>query len=413
MRGARIASLSAFLSVGAISLPLLASSASAVAVRPRTTPSVGTQLAELKGSDTGGADQFGFSVGISGTTVVVGASGYYNGAPGRAYVFTKAATGWKQGTELTGSDTGGTDQFGFSVGISGTTAVVGAPAHARHAGRAYVFTRTRAGWKQTAELKGSDTVGWDQFGYSVAILGTTVVVGAPGQLGGPNRGGRAYVFMKTGLGWKQAAELKGNDTVGSNFPFPGDWFGYSVAISGTTVVVGAPQHAYGGSAYVFTRTATGWRQVAELAGVAGDGFGNSVAVSSATVVVGAENHANFAGGAYVFTRTGAGWQQAAELKGSDTGGSDDFGISVAVSGTTALVGADEHANSAGRAYLFTETSTGWKQTAELKGSDTVGWHGSFFTGDKFGWSVAISGTNAVVGAAYHDEYAGRVYVFEA
>jgi hypothetical protein len=215
------------------------------------------------------------------------------------------------------------------------------------------------------------------------------------------------VFTRTRAGWKQAAELKGSDTVGW------DQFGYSVAISGTTVVVGAPQHANSGSAYVLTRTATGWRQVAELAGVAGDGFGNSVAISGATVVVGAENHDNFAGGAYVFTRTGAGWKQAAEPKGSNTGGSDDFGISVAVSGTTALVGADEHANSAGRAYLFTETSTGWKQAAELKGSDTVGWNGSFLTGDKFGWSVAISGTSAVVGAAYHDEYAGRVYLFEA
>ena len=189
-----------------------------------------------------------------------------------------------------------------------------------HAGRAYVFTKTASGWKQTAELKGSDTVGWRRISSasSVAISGTTAVVGAtatPRTPGGrtcsprPHRleaGGRAE-----GLRHRRRRQ-----------------FGYSVAISGTTVVVGA------------------------------------------------DDHANGAGRAYVFTKTANGWKQAAELKGSDTV-AGDFGSSVAISGTTAVVGADHHANSAGRAYVFTETADGWKQTAELKGSDTV-------AGDSFG-----------------------------
>jgi hypothetical protein len=99
-----------------------------------------------------------------------------------------------------------------------------------------VFTKTASGWKQVAELKGSDTVAFDDFGGSVAISGTTAVVG---------ESDKAYVFIRTATGWKQAAELKGSDTV------VGDEFGFSVAISGTTAIVGALGHAGGGRAYVF------------------------------------------------------------------------------------------------------------------------------------------------------------------
>jgi nucleoside-specific outer membrane channel protein Tsx len=172
---------------------------------------------------------------------------------------------------------------------------VGASGYAGHAGRAYVFAKTGAGWKQAAELKGSDTVAGDYFGDSVAISGTSAVVGASGYA---RDVGRAYVFAKTGAGWKQAAELKGSDTVA------GDYFGDSVAISGTTIVAGAPVFTKeAGQAYVFTNTASGWKQAAELKGsgtVVGDGFGDSVAISGTSAVAGADGHAKAAGRAYVF-----------------------------------------------------------------------------------------------------------------
>jgi hypothetical protein len=172
---------------------------------------------------------------------------------------------------------------------------VGASGYAGHAGRAYVFAKTGAGWKQAAELKGSDTVAGDYFGDSVATSGTSAVVGASGYA---RDAGRAYVFTKTGAGWKQAAELKGSDTVAA------DYFGYSVAISGTTAIVGAPVLTKeAGQAYVFTNTASGWKQAAELKGsgtVVGDGFGGSVAISGTNAVAGADGHAKAAGRAYVF-----------------------------------------------------------------------------------------------------------------
>jgi hypothetical protein len=289
MRKSRIASLVA---VGAISLPLLASTASAIAASPRAAPTIGTQLAILKGSDTVAGDYFGFRVAISGTTAIVGAFGHASIA-GRAYVFTKTATGWKQVAELEGSDTAALDDFGSSVAISGTTAVVGADGYGN---RAYVFTKTATGWKQVAELEGSDTAALDDFGISVAISGTTAVVGADGY---GNSAGRAYVFTKTATGWRQTAELKGSDTASLN------GFGVSVAISGTTAVVSATTDGHAsviGRAYLFTKTATGWRQTAELK-ASHTGlwkFVDSVAISGTTVMVGAPSDANLAGRAYVF-----------------------------------------------------------------------------------------------------------------
>jgi hypothetical protein len=393
MRTSRIIGL---IAVGAISLPLLASCSTKPTVTgPKTKAPIGKQLAELVGSDTAASDLFGFSVATSGTTTVVGAIGHAKYA-GRAYVFDKTASGWKQVAELKGSDTAASDEFGSSVAISGTTVVVGAGNHANYAGEAYVFDKTASGWKQVAELKGSDTAAADYFGWSVAVSGTTAVVGAYGH---SNKAGRAYVFTKTASGWKQAAELDGSDTVA------GDQFGSAVSLSGTTAVVAATSAANSaGRVYVFTKTATGWNQTAELKGsdtAAGDHFGWSVAISGATAVVGAFHHANIAGRVYVFTKTATGWNQTAELKGSDTVAGAGFGISAAFSGATTVVGATGEQGT-GRAYIFTKTATSWKQAAELKGSDSI-------AGNEFGFSMDVSGTTAVVGA----DNAGRAYVFQA
>ncbi len=297
---------------------------------------VGNSALELKGSDVN-TYNFGISVAISGTTAIVGADSDSSGATGgQAYVFTKSATGWRQVAELAGSKIAN-DYFGHSVAISGTTAIVGAPYYAIYtgttvasvAGQAYVFTKTPTGWERVAELKGSDPTARDGFGDSVAISGTTAVVGAAGG---------AYVFTKTGVHWKQAAKLKA----------PGASAGAeSVAISGTTAVVGAPYAAtYEGRAYMFRKTATGWKRVAEL-----DGGGTSVAISGTTIVVGGAE--GVGGQAEVFTKTRGAWKQIVVLK--DTAAKNaisDFGYSVALSGRTALVGAPEYLKSVGRAYVF-------------------------------------------------------------
>ena len=182
---------------------------------------------------------------ISGTTVVVGAIRARR--VGRAYVFSQAATGWKQQAEPV-PPVPAVQGFGWAVAISGKTAVVGAK------GRAFVFTKTGVVWKPFVEIKDSDTSKSETFGDSLAISGSAVVVGASGQ-------NQVYVFSDDAGVWSQTAVLKGTDTTS------GDAFGFSVSISGNTVAVGASNKGGGtGRAYVFKRTGTDWNQVAELIG---------------------------------------------------------------------------------------------------------------------------------------------------
>ncbi len=427
------------------------------------------QQAFLKASNTGEDDRFGCSVAVSGNTVVVGAynedssTAGVNSTPdegatnsGAAYVFTRSGTTWSQQAYLKASNTGGADYFGASVAVSGDTVVVGAYAenssttgvnstpndNASSSGAAYVFTRSGTTWSQQAYLKASNTGGADYFGWSVAVSGDTAVVGAfredsstTGFNSTPDENasasGAAYVFTRSGSTWSQQAYLKASNT-GAD-----DYFGYIVAVSGDTVVVGAAGEAssttgvnstpnenalYSGAAYVFTRSGSAWSQQAYLKAsnaAAEDSFGSSVAVSGDTVVVGASGEdssttgvnstpnesASAAGAAYVFTRSGATWSQQAYLKASNTGVEDLFGYSVAVSGDTVVVGASGEDSSttgvnstpnnsgggSGAAYVFTRSGATWSQQAYLKASNPG-------FSDEFGSSVSVSGDTAVVGA---------------
>jgi hypothetical protein len=219
-----------------------------------------TETAKLTASDGADYDYFGFfSIAISGDTVVVGAVGDDIGAntdQGSAYVFVKPPGGWgnmTQTAKLTASDGAAGDWFGNSVAISGDTVVVAAAAADIGAntdqGSAYVFVKPPGGWgnmTETAKLTASDGADSDQFGASVAISGDTVVVGAVGDdIGANTDQGSAYVFVKPAGGWTnmtETAKLTASDGA------YGDRFGFSVAISGDTVVVGAPWKE---SAYVF------------------------------------------------------------------------------------------------------------------------------------------------------------------
>ncbi len=253
--------------------------------------------------------------------------------------------------KLIASDAAAFDSFGTSVAVSGDTAVVGVwlDDHVggnTDEGSAYVFVRSGGVWAQQAKLIASDAAANDRFGLSVAVSGDTVVVGAhfDDHAVGIDHGS-AYVFVRSGGVWTQQQKLIASDAAAD------DQFGYSVAVSGDTAVVGAwaDNHLGGndaGSAYVFVRSGVVWIEQAKL--IASDAelfenFGNSVAVSGDTAVVGARND-NYPGGvqagsAYVFVRSGGGWTQQVKLTPSDAAVSDEFGISVAVSGDTAVVGA--------------------------------------------------------------------------
>ncbi len=295
----------------------------------------------------------------------------------------------------------------LSVGVAGLLLAVGAPSWAQ--------SQT-----EIAKLLASDGAADDIFGHSVAISGDTAVVGAPGKnISGANAG-CAFVYGRnaaTGL-WSEQARLLASDGSAN------DWFGHSVAVSGNTAVVGAFRDYNGnatGSAYVFERDpATGnWTERTKLLasdGEAGDYFGVSVAVSGDTVVIGAysdDDAGNETGSAYVFVRdaVNGNWAQQAKLLASDAAANSFFGVSVAVSGDSTIVGAfTSSAGAPGSAYVFVrDPATGnWIQQAKLLASDGAAY-------DQFGGSVAIQGNTVVVGAPSRDETgpdSGSAYVFE-
>jgi hypothetical protein len=330
-------------------------------------------------------------VSVSGDTLVIGARGAAvvgRGAQGAAYVFYRnrgGADAWGQVTKLSAADGTPLDRFGWSVSISGDTAVLGAPYadlgdHAAQ-GAAYVFSRHQGGthaWGQVAKLTAPDGAADNWFGASVSVSGDILVVGAHGAaLGGSDDQGAAYVFARDQGGanaWGQIAKLTAADGA------PMDWFGWSVSISGDTVVVGAPYAAVGGhvaqgAAYVYARNQGGadaWGQVAKLSATDGapyDFLGISTSLNGSTAMVGAHAAAvggrDWRGAVYVFYRNQGGadaWGQVAKLSAPDGAELDRFGWSVSISGDVVAFGApyaDTRGNSAqGAIYLSTRNQNG-------------------------------------------------------
>jgi hypothetical protein len=273
-----------------------------------------TQQQKVTASDGMGEDFFGCSVSVSGDTAVIGA--YWADKPplwdtGAAYVFVRSGTLWTQQQKLTASDAAESDRFGRVVSLSGNTVVAGADgadtAAGTNAGSAYVFVRSGTAWSQQQKLTASDAAAGDAFGCSVSVSGDTAVVGAYGADTAFTDAGSAYVFVRSGTAWSQQQKLTASDAAAA------DYFGLSVSVSANTAVIGAygDDTAAGtdaGSAYVFVRSATGWSEQQHLAASdagASDRFGYVVAASGGTAVVGAHRDDTAAGvdagSAYVFS----------------------------------------------------------------------------------------------------------------
>jgi hypothetical protein len=355
-------------------------------------------VADLVANDAWPGANFGWSVAVSGTTAVVGAP-YDNTYMGAAYVFTEVNGTWTNQTELLPSDPRSQDKFGWSVAVSGSTVVIGAPGYGL--GAAYVFSDTSGTWTQQAELTeptGGTGEGATKFGNSVAISGSTVMAGADG-----DGTGAVFAYTDTAGSWTLADELSAPDGV------IGDQFGWSMALSGSTLVVSAVTHASNGAIYVFTDIAGTWTYQAEL--VASDGrdndyFGDKVATDGTRIVAGAPGHKEMQGAVYVFDGSGPTWNQVAELTASDGGPDDCFGWAVGLSGKTVLVGAEKTHADSGAAYVFTQRNARkWTQHHELRATDGG-------TTDQFGYSASLSGTMAIVGADQAEGGAGAAFIYK-
>ena len=303
-----------------------------------------SQLAELTPTDRVNQDWFGISIAVSGNTVVVGDYDPNIEQFGSVDVYVKPDNGWGNTTQtatLTSSDNG--QGFGTSVAISGNIIAVGAAdtsnfgAQAAGPGAVYVFVKPKGGWHdmtETAKLTASDGMPGDAFGNSVSISGTTIAIGA---FFVNNFSGRVYVFTLAGRSWVQAAELSASDSGGIL-----DYLGCSVAIDGNTVVAGSYGHNnFQGSTYVYVEPPGGWADMNETAelsadnGQGGDLFGFAVGINSDTVVSGSVGAVQGFGSAYIFVKPPAGWATTshfnAEVGAPDAVQGDSFGQSVGIS----------------------------------------------------------------------------------
>jgi hypothetical protein len=305
------------------------------------------QTARLVANNAVNEDDFGAAVAVSedGNTIVVGADGQSGpvNRSGAIYVFQRLNGLWTQTAELFSPAPSVSSGFGFwGLAISGNTIAagdIGGPAN-DFAGTVNIYTNTNGTWGLSA------IVGVPQnfffFPNSVGLSGNTLVVGSFDDFIAP--GGAAYVFSFSQGTWTQQATLTPSD------PTEGSQFGWSVAIAGNLIVVGALEgpgvSPFSGAAYVFAKKSNTWSQVAKLApgdGVSGDQFGTSVDVNGSTVIVGAIAHTtsggNGAGAAYLYQIESGTSRLITELSASDGVALGAFGEAVAVRNNTVLVGA--------------------------------------------------------------------------
>ena len=338
-----------------------------------------SSLLKLVPNDPVDNGSFGLSVALSGDYALVGAPGVDEGGTnsGAAYLFLQSQgglDGWGQIKKLIASDAEADDVFGVSVAISGDYALVGAEGEdgaGSERGAAYLFYRNQGGadnWGEVKKLVASDTGNEDMFGYSVAIDGDYLVVGADGEDGAGTTRGAAYLFYRdqgSADNWGQLFKLTADDAADNNR------FGYRVDIKGDFVLVGSPYSVGAGTnrgaAYLFGRNQGGadnWGQIKKIAASDAqndDFFGFDVKVDGVYILAGAL----FSGGGgtergqvYLFSKNEGGtdnWGQVQRLRASDGANQDWFGSSIALDGLYLLAGAtgeDGSGTNRGAVYVF-------------------------------------------------------------
>ena len=388
------------------------------------------QQQKLQPADLNRGDCFGSAVTIDGEKAIVGArlankgNGHNSGS---IYTFQLENGQWQQTQNISPEDIQRQDVFGNSVAISGNTAIVGthfASTEGRPgAGCVYVFQWKNGQWQQTQKIQPSDLEAGEHFGCSVAISGEIAIVGAYGAKGEngteeSENTGKAYIFQWENDNWEQKQQLKPNDLE------RGDCFGHSVSIDGSLTIIGAygadiKQNLDVGSAYIYELKNGQWQQQAKLQPTdlqQGDSFGISVGISENYAIVGTyfadSENSKYAGSAYIFQLENCQWRQKQKLQPPDLGSRNYFGYSVAISGTMAIVGAygvnAQGVSYTGSAYIFELENGEWQQIKKLLPSDLR-------SRDCFGCSVAVSGDIAIIGAYNADAQAsqdvGSVYIF--
>jgi hypothetical protein len=350
-----------------------------------------------------GADyaRFGHAVAVDGDTVVVGAWGEstFGDESGAVHVFRRSASGWEREAVLNASDATAGARFGYSVDIEAGTIAVGAiyeGSNGRDAGAVYIFRRDDSGWAQAAKLTPETGAEDAHFGRSVALSGGRLLVGAPGP-----GSAAAHLYRRESGAWVIETVLRAADVPGRSR------FGSSVALSGDTAAIGAWTDASDarGSVIVYRRSGTSWTESQRIDGAEPeDRFGYSVALEGGLLVVGAPD----SGMIHVYRESDGQWSQLdVDIPNSSWA---RLGHSVAVSSGTILAGDpafDESAQHEGRVMTISPQPDGLSSDPGPTPPDVS-------PGKSFGISVAVSGAVTVVGATGDEENgtaAGAAYIF--
>lgn len=328
-------------------------------------------LTQSTGQSMGG---FGDSVAISGGTIVVGGYDF-SSLEGAAYVYVNPSGTTTEIAELTtsGSPSGTFTSVAIDGGTVVAGSPLASVGSQTELGAAYVYVQPAGGWAnmtQTAQLAANNESVGCYFGTSVGISGRVVAIGAPrSNANDLTFRGRAYVFVEPLSGWSgihgQTTELDPSDGTKKAE------FGSSVSVSGLNVVVGAPEQSLGstqneGAAYVFTAPSSGWpktmTETAELTASAGKGgslLGYSVAISGSTLIAGAPGARSSQGVAYVFSEPPGGWKTGpggVAISASDGAANNSFGLPVGIGGGVVAISAPDwptgFPNNDGAVYVF-------------------------------------------------------------
>ena len=372
------------------------------------------QEAKLLAADGSEYDLFGSAVALDQDTALIGARQGGPNFEGAAYVFERRQGQWQSTARLAAPDAAADDRFGYALAVSGDWIAVGAPnddERGPFSGSVYLFQRQGGAWSFVGKAIAHDGSADDAFGAAVALAGDTLVVGAVGADPRGYASGAAYVFQHNGSAWVPTAKLSASDGEAL------DSFGFSVAVCGDTIVVGAYGEdalaSNAGAAYVFQDAAGPWIETAKLTapgGGEGDFFGQSVAAAPGVLVVGAPLYDGphlINGAAYVFEDRGFGWQAAASLQPFGPLRGDRFGLFVAATPGAVAVATTSRAP-AGAVFYFEPVAGRWTQTAELRAADALGF-------ESFGEGLALAGTEVLTGAPADDDLgplSGSAYLFQ-
>lgn len=368
-----------------------------------STPPYVERKPVLTATDSTPFDDYGVSVALEGDRALIGVpfdatKGFNAGA---VYIYKRVDGNWLLQQKLTASDSTPGDQYGWSVDLSGNTAVVGArfdDDKGFNSGSVYIYSATEHGWSEQQKVSASDGASGDQFGRAVVLGDQKLLVGAPYIDSNGTNSGAAYSFSRIDGVWAEQQKLVASDSAQD------DQFGWSVAMSGDTALISArfddDKGDNSGSVYVYRLNGKAWQARQKLTASGGginDQYGWSLELAEDTAVVSArfdDDKGVNAGTVYVYGRDGDFWFERQKLAANDGDAHDQYGWSVSLQGDALFVGSpfdDDKGYQSGAVYGYRLKNGVWTFQQKFVANDA-------FPGERYGLATALTGQYALIGA---------------